>query len=375
MDAEIRALMEDHRRRGFQLGSQLVVTRHGQTIFDLADGEARPGQPLTGAHVLRWYEAGMPQLAVLVGRLLEKGRLQLDELVGDHIPDWAGGKEACTVRHLLTHMGGFPGAELGDRQIDHADAVELIAAYRAEATPGHRAAFHPTSGWRILGELVRRVGRGSLTRQLHREVWRKADMPGATLGVSPRSRDELGALLGEVHWTGWEAVEMVDGEPNRVPYRADLIHNLEWHLAKDDPAIGWFGTARDLAAFYDALNAPDHPFFDSEPMASLLTSTHRDGLRDHSLGGAAVPWGLGFQTARAFGGSLGYRTHVHTGRTGRGLHDPALGLTVVYLTNGLCRPIDNERRCSEMFELVQDLLFPRPGGAWVTQGLAAVTGR
>ena len=74
-------------------------------------------------------------------------------------------------------------------------------------------------------------------------------------------------------------------------------------------------------------------------------------------------------------GAVRCRVHGHTGRTGRALHDPDEKLTVVYLTNGLCRPIDNERRCAEMFELVQDLMFPRPASAWVTQGLLSVSSR
>ncbi len=375
MDAPIRALLEDHRNRGLQLGAQLVVTHDGQPVLDLADGESVVGQPMTGAHVLRWYEAGMPQLAVLAGRLIESRKLDLDLRISDVISGFGAGKETCTVRHLLTHMGGFPGAELADREITHADAIDFICAYRAEYAPGHRAAFHPTSGWRILAEVVRRVGRGSIAKQLHRHVWRTAGMPGAALGISSSTANRLGALLGPVHWAGWDAIEERDGEPVRVPYRADLIHNLDWHLARDEPSIGWFGTARDLAAFYDALNAPGHPLFESAGTGPLLTATHRDGIRDHHFGGAAVPWGLGFQTAGAFGGSLGYRVHGHTGRTGRALHDPDEKLTVVYLTNGLCRPIDNERRCAEMFELVQDLMFPRPASAWVTQGLLSVSSR
>ena len=375
MEQQVLALMADHRVRGYQPGSQLVVTHRGQRIFDLADGEARPGQPMTGAHVLRWYEAAMPLLAVRVGQLLEKDRLDLDDLVSDYIEGWGAGKETCTVRHLLTHLGGFAGAELGDRELDHQQSVELIAAYRAESAPGHRASFHPTSGWRILGELVRLRGRGSLAKQLHRFVMRPADMVGASLGISPGAAQRLGDLLGPTHWSGWEASEIVDGEPVKVPHRADLIHNLEWHRSKDEPALGCFGTARDLAVFYDTMADPAHPFFEHSLTASTLTSVHRDGLRDHGYGGAALPWGLGFQLAGCFGGSIGYRTFGHTGRTGRAIHDPVEGLTVVYITNGLCRPIDNERRCTEMTELVQELLCPRPAGGWVTQGLATVSAR
>lgn len=362
--------MREHRARGLQLGAQLVVHHRGTRVIDLAEGEVRPGEPMTGAHVLRWYEAGMPQLSVLVGRLLESGRLHLDHPVANYIPDWGRGKESCTVRHLLTHMGGFAGAELGDREMSHAEAVGFIAAYRAEHAPGRRAEFHPTAGWRILAEIVRRLGKGSVQRQLHRHVWKPAGMPGASLGLSASTCKRLGSLVGSSHWAGWEA-EQEDGD-ERVPYRADLIHNLEWHLAQEDPGVGWFGTARDLASFYDTLNREDHPFFEHSATADLLTATHRDGLRDARFGGAAVPWGLGFQTARSFGGSVGYRAHGHFGRTGRAMHDPGEGLTFAYITNGLSRPFDNERRCSEMAELVHDLLCPKPAGAWVTQGLTTV---
>ena len=372
MDAAIRALMREHRQRGLQMGAQLVVHLRGRVVFDLADGEVRPGEPMTGAHVLRWYEAGMPQLAVLVGRLIEKGRLGLDDLVRDHVPGWGNGKERCTIRHLLTHMGGFPGAELGDRETDHPAAMEFIAGYRAEHAPGSRAVFHPTAGWRVLADIVRRRTKAPLHRQLNKVIWKPAGMTGADFGLSGATQKRLGPLAGSVHWAGWEALQTDNDEPERVPFRADVIHNLDWHLAQQDPGIGWFGTARDLAAFYDTLHRADHPFFEQGTTLDLLTSTHRDGLRDRHFGGATVPWGLGFQTARAFGGSVGVRTRGHFGRTGRAMHDPVEGLTFVYLTNGLSRPFDNERRCAEMAELVHDLLCPKPSGAWVTQGLTSV---
>ncbi len=372
MEAQLLELMAEHRERGLQGGSQLVVSLRGASVVDLAEGEAAPGVAMTGAHILRWYEAGMPQLAVVVGHLLERGKLQLDDLVARYVPGWENGKQGCSIRHLLTHMGGFPGAELGDRDVDHDAAVSFIAGYRAESPPGMRAAFHPTSGWRILAEVVQRSSRSSLSRLVHRHVWKPAGMPGAALGLTPGAQRRLGHLLAPVQWRGWDTPAMVDGTSGRVPFRLDLIHNLDWHMAKVDPAIGWFGTARDLDSFYRALNAPEHPLFSSPTTGPLLTSTHRMGLRDHSTGGATVPYGLGFQTAAAFGGTNGYRAHGHTGRTGRALHDPVEGLTFVYLTNGLCRPEDNERRCAEMYERVQTLLLPKPSGAWISQGLRNV---
>jgi hypothetical protein len=93
------------------------------------------------------------------------------------------------------------------------------------------------------------------------------------------------------------------------------------------------------------------------------------------LGGAEVPWGVGIQVAGTFGGSTGYRAYGHGGRTGRAMHDPAEDLTIVYLTNGLCTSGDNESRCTELTDRVQEVLTPRPSSAWVTRSVSEVGAR
>ena len=252
-------VMEEHRALGLQRGSQLVVLHNGNVVADLADGEASDAVPMTGAHVMRWYEAGMPQLSALVMRLVERGKLDLDDPVSKYVGDWGNGKEACTIRHLLTHMGRFPGAELSDRDVDHDDAVRLIGTYRAESAPGRRAGFHPSIGWRILAEILIKVEGRTLKRQLHTELWKPLGMPRVTLGLMVKDRHRLGALLAPVHWAGYSVDERdEDNIVNRVPFRADLIHNTAWHQAKMEPATGWFGTARDLAKFYLGLSTSRH---------------------------------------------------------------------------------------------------------------------
>ncbi|MFT7650159.1 MAG: CubicO group peptidase (beta-lactamase class C family) [Candidatus Poriferisodalaceae bacterium] len=236
--------MTEHRERGLQPGSQLVVHHRGLVVADPADGESRPGQPMTEAHVLRWYEAGMPLLAVAIARLVEEEKLSLDDRVADYVDDSGNGKEAATVRHLLTHMAGFSDAELSDRNVSHDEAIEQIAAYRAEHPAGVRAGFHGSSAWRILAEVAQKTSGRSLERLLHKTVWKPCRIPGAALAVDRRDVARLGDLLGPVHWSGYDVVETVDnGNSGRVPYRVDVIHNSEWHLPKGDPGMGWHGSA------------------------------------------------------------------------------------------------------------------------------------
>ena len=76
---QLEALAVSHRAQGLQLGSQLFVSVAGQPVVHFADGQASEGQPLTTSSVLRWYECGMPLVSVLIGKLLERGKIRLDD--------------------------------------------------------------------------------------------------------------------------------------------------------------------------------------------------------------------------------------------------------------------------------------------------------
>ena len=110
-------------------------------MLDVAVGESRPGRPLRTDDVMLWYSAGKPLTTVAVLQLWEQRRLELDDLVAEFVPGWGAGKERATIRHLLTHTGGFPmfGADTFDRDVTYADGVAAVAATPAEWEPGTAA--------------------------------------------------------------------------------------------------------------------------------------------------------------------------------------------------------------------------------------------
>src|SRR5688500_19012468 len=96
--------------RGLHPGAQAYVSKAKKTVGDFAVGAARPGVPMRRDTLVLWMSAGKPAAAVAVAQLWERGRLDLDDPVAKHVPEFgARGKEAITVRHLLTHTGGFRG--------------------------------------------------------------------------------------------------------------------------------------------------------------------------------------------------------------------------------------------------------------------------
>ncbi|MCP3934636.1 MAG: beta-lactamase family protein [Actinomycetia bacterium] len=360
----LQDLMVEHREMGLQAGSQLYVSRAGQTLVDLADGELIEGRPIEPHHVLRLYEAGMPLLTVLVAGAVERGRLGLDDLVSQYLPDWGNGKEACTVRHLLTHMGGFAGAELGDRDVEHHEAIEQLCLHRGEHIPGTAAAFHSSPGWRVLQAVLEAAERKPIHRLLSKNILRPTGLNGQLMfNLGSRQIEKLSGQISPVHWCGYTA--------GGTAFHRETIHNTTWHMAKCDPGISAWGSAAALGRFYEAINARDGRILDSRNTIDLFTSVHRYGLRDRVIG-AAVPWGLGFQVAGSFSGSFGHRVFGHDGISGRAFCDPADELVGVYLTNGLTRRSEHERRMSEMTDLIHEAVLERSSSAWMTTGMAAV---
>jgi CubicO group peptidase (beta-lactamase class C family) len=145
---------------GWHPGAQLCVWLDGEELANAALGEAAPGIPMRPDSVNLWLSAGKPVGAVAVGILKDRGLLDLDTPVARYWPEFgANGKDAITTRNILTHTGGFRTAEAADRLPARAEVLDAIAAARIETdwTPGEKAGYHATSGWHVLGEVVRRV--------------------------------------------------------------------------------------------------------------------------------------------------------------------------------------------------------------------------
>src|SRR5215472_4916350 len=107
------AVIESGIKSRLHLGAQLYVSREGKTVADLAFGEARDGVAMRPDTLMLWMSSIKLITAVAIAQMWERGRLDLDDPVMRHIPEFgAKGKERVTIRHVLTHTGGFPGAVL-----------------------------------------------------------------------------------------------------------------------------------------------------------------------------------------------------------------------------------------------------------------------
>lgn len=345
-------LLERRRAEGWHTCAQLYVSRHGEPLVDVAIGESRPGRALQTDDLMLWYSAGKPWTTVAVLQQWERDRLGLDDLIAKYVDDWANGKERATLRHALTHTGGFPmfGDPVFDADVTFDEALAATAAIPAVWKPGTAAGYHPASSWRVLGAAVRAVDGRGIDAYLRDEIAGPLGLGHCRLGIPVDEQAGLGDRLVPVVWTGHRfPVFDADGSMRMAEYRIDKVHNEPWHIAKVEPGGGMRGPAHELGRFYESLLGYGPQILEPATV-ELMRAVHRWGVKDNTFG-TRIPWGLGVQVD--FTGGTGRHVFGHGGMaSSRGLADPEFGLVIVVVSNGLAGFIEAEQRNLEVTDAV-----------------------
>ena len=330
------AFLGNFAERG-ELGAGVCVIHRGRVVVDLWGGwrdEARsvPWQRDTIVHT---YSTTKPMAAACALVLVDRGSLELDRPVAAYWPGFArAGKDAVTVRQLLSHQAGL--AALRDPVPPHEiyDWEAIVARLEAEEPwwqPGTAHSEHAYFYGHLVGELVRRVDGRSISRFFADEIAGPWDLD-FQIGVRPADRGRVAPLHGlETLFPGGVA-----GDPGSM-YRAalgnppgmllpDVVNSEAW-MSAEVPAVNGYGTATAVARFYQAfLNGGE---LDGRRVVSAETC--RAATSVQSSGHDAflerdVDWGLGFQVEDG--------TYGHGGLGGSsGYADPAVELAFGYVTN------------------------------------------
>lgn len=185
-------------------GSYLVAQGE-RIIFAAVVGHAGdPARtPLTTAHSFDIGSISKQMTAVAVLRLVESGRLRLEDAVADHLPDFP--YRDITVAQLLSHTSGMPdilGRYAADLRslptgsvIDGADVIDRYATLNlpAEAPPGTRYRYN-NSGYLVLANLVEQTSGEGFARHLESSLFTPLGMTQTRLrtvtnepALSPRA--------------------------------------------------------------------------------------------------------------------------------------------------------------------------------------------
>lgn len=352
------AELETQIAAGLELGGQLFLALRGEVVADAGFGEARPGEPMRRDHLMLWMSSTKPVAAVAICQLWERGRLELDDPVARHIPEFAqGGKERVTVRHLLTHTGGVRMLDTGWPAAGWEGIVARVCAQRLEPRwePGRKAGYHLASSWFILGELVRRLDGRRFESFVREEIFAPLAATDCWVGMPAERFRAYGARIAPMFDVTPAAGEAV-GDPAAAPARlGENGATAEARLVVPSPGGNGCGPIRELSRLYQMLLAGGiwggRRLLRRETVEALA-ARHRVGMIDATFR-ARLDWGLGVIVNSAhygepempygYGPFAGPRTFGHSGaRSSTAFADPDADLVVALAVNGM--PSDDAHR-------------------------------
>lgn len=306
-------------------GAIAVVGNRNGMLAQAAVGHLTWGEPARVDEHTLWDLASLTKVfgtTLSIMRLVDAGKIDVDQPVQRYLPDWTGpGKEAITVRHLLTHSSGLPAFKAYDRITTDRDSIDkLMFATPLDSAPG-RAMIYSDIGGYLLGRIVARVsgvpfdayvrssyranGMNETMFNPPRELWPR---------VAPTEIDTLrgGLVRGKVH-----------------DERAYYLGGVSGHA-------GLFSSAHDLSIVSRMLLDGGEPIVSARTLA-LFTAYADSTFSNRGLGWQKPSYpGMKFSTAGPWGSSraVSSRAFGHTGFTGTSIIiDPANDIYIILLSN------------------------------------------
>ena len=279
-----------------------------------------PGSPAPDEHTL-WDMASLTKvigMTTAMMQLVAEGRVDLDSPVSRYLPRFTGeGKDAVTVRHLLTHSSGLPPwRPLYKEAATPAEAIAAVYVTPLDTVPGARMAYSDL-GAILLGQIVEQLSGWPLDQYLASNVF------------GPLGMDETGFTPAQSVWWRTAPTEYDPWRQRHV--RAEVHDENAFRLGGVSAHAGLFSTGHDLTIFAQAMLAGGaRGGTRIVPEATVRAFTQ---VQDSALSHRALGWETPSGTNSA-GHFLSRQAFGHTGFTGTSLWmDPARDLFVILLTN------------------------------------------
>lgn len=262
-------------------------------LVDHVQGFWADGQPVGPADLFYGASLTKQLTGAVIALLSQQGLLDVDAPLGRHLPDLPSWRDAVTLRQLLHHTAGLPGAasiQPGDAHWTNARALAHLRQLAALPHPPGSAENYSNLGYVCLATVAEAVSGRSF---------------GSCVATS------LAKPLGIADFDVWE------GE--RPPPHRHLLH-MGPGLPLSTGDGGLWTTARAFVAWLDSQNR------DALGIADLVQQPGRlTGGQPISYG-----WGIGLRSFR------GHDMFIHgggwRGASAKALRCPALGLSVVVLS-------------------------------------------
>ncbi len=343
-------------------GAAITVYHRGEPVVDLWGGDRTDDDEWHSDTVAMCFSTTKGVASTSLHILADRGLVDYDETVATYWPEFAAnGKEAITVRHVLTHSAGLHRirslVDSGERLHDWDYMTAALAAAAPAYEPGTRHGYHAlTYGW-LVGEIVQRVSGMGFAEFVESEIATPLDCDGLYIGLPASERHRV-APLGPLSIprpnnptirrvekrVGTQMGKVVSALPIPINTRrlanALAPRNVEEALFGPGvmdaaiPAANGFFTARSLARMYAMLAGGgelDGVRLLSEERIRIISEVQRRGL-DHVLV-MPMDWRLGYHRVFTSRGSVrGAFGHFGFGGSGAWA-DPDRDLSLGFVCN------------------------------------------
>lgn len=328
-DPEVEAFMAARKVPG----GALAVVKDGRLVYARGYGWAdRDAEiPATADSLFRIASISKPITAVAVMKLVEQGRLSLDDRALDLLKLEPLARDngqverrlsKITVRQLLQHTGGWdrdksfdpmfrPGviakAVGAPAPADAAAVIRYMLGQPLDFDPGTRYAYS-NFGYCLLGRIIEKIAGHPYDRFVQEEILAPIGIKRMRIGASLDGRQ----ADGEVRYYMSTDATTASVFPSRVgqvpwPYGG-------FHLEAMDAHGGWIASAVDLARFAAALDDPNRSPLLKRPSMEIMSapppppvSRRSDGSLEHryyACGWMVRPFGLKGRASYWHSGSL-----------------------------------------------------------------------
>ncbi len=340
--SRIDALLDRCKREvesGLLPSCQVAVGFEGEIVAQATYGDA------TDETRYCIFSATKPFVASTMWQLISEGVVELDATAASYVPAFGeNGKDQITVEQVMLHTSGFPHAPLKPPAWDTSESrLAAMANWRLNWEPGTRYEYHPTSAHWVLAEIINAVTGNDFRGELHERVTGPLGLP-RMLGLAADDQDGIAELILVGEPATPDELEATFGvrelPMTEVTNEAILRFNEPSVREVGVPGGGGFGTAVDLALFYQGLlHNPDELW--DPAMLATGTGEVRNTLPDPMGMPANRSIGLflagddGLSNMRGLGRTVSPMAFGHNGAGGQlAWGDPATGLSLGYTTNG-----------------------------------------
>ncbi|MBA4150572.1 MAG: DUF1343 domain-containing protein [Verrucomicrobia bacterium] len=252
--------------------------------------------------------------------LIERGKIKLDAPVATYIPEFGqNGKEAVTIRHLMTHTSGLrSGIGANSSWSGYEGAIKQGCSEKLRSTPGTQLVYSDINYF-MLGEVVQRASGLPLNQFAEKEIYRPLKMKDT--GYLP-SKDQ------------WSRIAPTEPDASKNMLRGVVHDPTARQMGGVAGHAGLFTTAPDLARYARMLlnlGELDGVRIMKPETVKLMTSVQTPENINSRRG---LGWDIDSSYSGPRGKHFALGSYGHTGWTGTSLWlDPFSNTFIMFMSN------------------------------------------